>query len=98
MKTLVRNFLGMFRRFQMAMFLNVAGLSVAFAAFLILMMQVRYDYGFDRCHPKAERIFLAELCDSVMADGRVIYPGVFPRRADRLVSAYRGWDADYALR
>ena len=78
MKTLVRNFLGMFRRFQMAMFLNVAGLSVAFAAFLILMMQVRYDYGFDRCHPKAERIFLAELCDSVMADGRVIYPGAFP--------------------
>ena len=42
------------------------------------MMQVDYDRRFDRCHPKAGRIFLAELCDSVMANGRVIYPGAFP--------------------
>lgn len=36
-----------------------------------------HDHSFDRCHPKAGRIFLAELCDSVMANGRVIYPGAF---------------------
>ena len=62
----------------MAAGLNVVGLSVAFTAFLVIMMQVDYDQRFDRCHPKAGRIFLAELCDSVMANGRVIYPGAFP--------------------
>ena len=61
----------------MAAGLNIIGLSVAFTAFLVIMMQVDYDRRFDRCHPKAGRIFLAELCDSVMANGRVIYPGAF---------------------
>ena len=78
MKTLLRNFLSVLRRFRMAAGLNVVGLSVAFTAFLVIMMQVDYDQRFDRCHPKAGRIFLAELCDSVMANGRVIYPGAFP--------------------
>lgn len=61
----------------MAVGLNIIGLSVAFTAFLVIMMQVSHDHSFDRCHPKAGRIFLAELCDSVMANGRVIYPGAF---------------------
>ena len=78
MKTILRNFLSVLRRFQMAVDLNVIGLSVAFTAFLIIMMQVSYDHSFDRCHPKAGRIFLVEFCDSVMANGRVIYPGAFP--------------------
>ena len=78
MKTLLRNFLSVLRRFRMAAGLNIIGLSVAFTAFLVIMMQVDYDRRFDRCHPKAGRIFLAELCDSVMANGRVIYPGAFP--------------------
>lgn len=77
MKTLLRNFLSVLRRFQMAVGLNIIGLSVAFTAFLVIMMQVSHDHSFDRCHPKAGRIFLAELCDSVMANGRVIYPGAF---------------------
>ena len=75
MKTLLRNFLSVLRRFQMAV--AIIGLSVAFTAFLVIMMQVSHDHSFDRCHPKAGRIFLAELCDSVMANGRVIYPGAF---------------------
>ena len=78
MKTILRNFLSVLRRFRMAVGLNVIGLSVAFTAFLVIMMQVSYDHSFDRCHPKAERIFMAELCDSMMADCRVIYPGAFP--------------------
>ena len=61
----------------MAVGLNIIGLSVAFTAFLVIMMQVSHDHSFDRCHPKAGSIFLAELCDSVMANGRVIYPGAF---------------------
>ena len=36
------------RRFKLAAALNVLGLSVAFAAFMVIMMQLDYDYGFDK--------------------------------------------------
>ena len=38
MNSIVRNFVFVISRFKMASFLNVAGLSVAFTAFLILFM------------------------------------------------------------
>ena len=47
MKTILRNFVSVLRRFKMAMLLNVFGLSIAFAAFMVIMMQVNYDYTFD---------------------------------------------------
>jgi putative ABC transport system permease protein len=61
MKTIVRNFLSVLRRYQLATALNVLGLSVAFAAFMVIMMQVDYDRNFDRCHRDAERIFRVEV-------------------------------------
>lgn len=61
MKTIIRNFLSVLKRFKLATFLNVLGLSVAFAAFIILMMQVNFDLGFDRFHKKTDRIFRVEL-------------------------------------
>lgn len=48
MKTILRNLLSVLRRFKMAMLLNVLGLSIAFAAFILIMMQVEYDRNFDR--------------------------------------------------
>lgn len=36
------------KRFKMASVLNVLGLSIAFVAFMLIMMQVNYDYTFDR--------------------------------------------------
>ena len=60
MKTILRNFLSVLRRFRMATALNVLGLSVAFAAFLVIMMQVDYDRSFDGSHPGADRIFRLE--------------------------------------
>ena len=57
MKTIIRNLLGIVRRFKMATLLNVMGLSIAFAAFIILMIQLQYDWGFDRYQKNAERIF-----------------------------------------
>ena len=47
MNSIVRNFIFVISRFKMASFLNVAGLSVAFTAFLILFMQIRYEWGYD---------------------------------------------------
>lgn len=54
MKTILRNFLSVLRRFKMATFLNVAGLAVAFAAFIVILIQVNYERSFDRCHPTAK--------------------------------------------
>jgi putative ABC transport system permease protein len=52
MKTIIRNFLSVLRRFKMATVLNVLGLSVAFATFSVIMMQVQYEHSFDKCHPR----------------------------------------------
>jgi len=53
MKTLTRNFFSVLRRFKVATLLNVLGLSVAFAAFIVIMVQVSYDVRFDSPIPDA---------------------------------------------
>lgn len=58
--SLFRNFLSVLRRFKMATVLNILGLSVAFAAFIVIMMQVEYDLGFNRSIKDAGRIFRVE--------------------------------------
>lgn len=57
MKTILRNFVSVLRRFKMATLLNVLGLSIAFTAFMVILMQVDYDYRFDSCQPEANTIF-----------------------------------------
>lgn len=64
MKTIIRNFISVLRRFKVAAFLNVAGLAVAFAAFLIILIQVNYERKFDTCHPTSPRIFRLDLTGS----------------------------------
>ncbi len=57
MKTIIRNFLSVIRRFKMATLLNVLGLSVAFTAVIIILMQVDYDLNFDTNQPDADNIY-----------------------------------------
>lgn len=38
MKTIIRNFINVLRRFRMATFLNITGLAIAFAAFIIILI------------------------------------------------------------
>ncbi len=45
----------------MATVLNVAGLAVAFAAFIVILMQVRYERSFDTSYPNSDRIFRVDL-------------------------------------
>jgi len=45
----------------MATALNIAGLSVAFAAFMVIMMQLDYDWNFDKSHPDHDRIYRVEM-------------------------------------
>lgn len=61
MKAVFRNFLFVLKRFKIATLLNILGLSMAFAAFIVMMIQVRFEYRFDRCHPNAEQIFRVDL-------------------------------------
>lgn len=61
MKTIIRNFFSVLRRFKMATLLNILGLSVAFAAFMVIMMQVDYDKNFDTFHKDAATIYRVEL-------------------------------------
>lgn len=53
----LKNFLHTLRRYKAATLLNILGLAVAFAAFYILMVQVRFDLNFDRSYPQAECIY-----------------------------------------
>ncbi|WP_102408620.1 ABC transporter permease [Parabacteroides bouchesdurhonensis] len=57
MKTILRNFISVLRRFKMAAILNVLGLSIAFAAFMVIMMQWDYDQTFDRSDKHADTIY-----------------------------------------
>lgn len=61
MKTILRNFLSVLRRFKMATLLNVLGLSVAFVAFMMIMMQLDYDRNFDSCHKDAASILRIDM-------------------------------------
>ena len=63
MKTIFRNFITTLRRFRLASVLNILGLSVAFAAFTVILMQVHYDRSFDRCHSKADRTYRIEVSE-----------------------------------
>ena len=61
MNSILRNFISVVRRFKMAALLNVLGLSVAFAAFMVIMIQLDYDYGFDKFHKESDKIFRLEM-------------------------------------
>jgi putative ABC transport system permease protein len=60
MNLIVRNLLHVLRRFKLAAILNILGLSVAFAAFMVIMMQLNFHFGFDKFHKDSDKIFRLE--------------------------------------
>ena len=46
-QTILRNLFYTLKRFRTASVLNLFGLSFAFAAFIVIMMKVNYERGFD---------------------------------------------------
>lgn len=57
MFTYLKNLISSLARFKAATILNVLGLTVAFASFLIIMMQVKYDLAFDKGYATADKIY-----------------------------------------
>ena len=46
MNPIIKNLVAVLRRFKLAATLNILGLSVAFAAFMVIMIQLDYSYSF----------------------------------------------------
>ena len=57
MKTIIRNFTSIFRKFVTANLLNLLGLSLAFASFFVIMTQVNYDMGYNKSFTEHENLF-----------------------------------------
>ena len=57
MKTIIRNFASIFRKFAVANVLNLLGLSLAFASFFLIMTQVHYDLGYNKSFTEHENLF-----------------------------------------
>ena len=57
MKTMIRNFTSIFRKFVTANLLNLLGLSLAFASFFVIMTQVIYDLGYTKSFAEHEKLF-----------------------------------------
>lgn len=61
MHTVLRNFINTLCRFRLATILNLVGLALAFASFIVILIQTQHDLGFDRFHPKVDRIYRVEV-------------------------------------
>ena len=57
MKTIIRNFTSIFKKFITANLLNLLGLSLAFASFFIIMTQVNYDLSYNKSITEHENVF-----------------------------------------
>lgn len=71
MKIAFKNFLTTLRRYKTASALNIAGLTLAFTAFYVMMAQVTYDWGYNRSFPHADRIHVA--VDNIYSDHYTLY-------------------------
>ena len=74
MNPVLRNLLSVARRFKLAATLNILGLSVAFAAFMIIMIQLDYDYGFDKFHKGYDKIFRVEFSNKTTTQAVISRP------------------------
>ncbi len=57
MRIIFKNLLNTLKRFKLATIFNILGLSVALAAFTIIMIQVDYERSFDTMYSTSDRIF-----------------------------------------
>ena len=64
MKAIFLNFFFVLKRFKTSSILNILGLSVAFAVFTVVLIQVNYDLSFDRNFKKSNDIYFFNLTAS----------------------------------
>lgn len=64
MKILFKNFIILINRFRTATILSVLGLSIAFAAFMVIFMQLDFERNFDKCHSNLSSLYRFEYASS----------------------------------
>ena len=85
MKTIIRNFTSIFRKFVTANLLNLLGLSLAFASFFVIMTQVNFDLSYNKSITEHENLFRMTL---KLGPGEDDYRTTLPRPVvERLASA-----------
>ena len=57
----IKNFITLLKRYTTSSLLNVVGMSVAFAAIYLIMVQVKYDFSYDKVIPNSENIYRLEI-------------------------------------
>lgn len=98
MKTIIRNFTSIFKKFVTANLLNLLGLSLAFASFFVIMTQVNYDLSYNKSFTEHENLFRMTWS---LGDDEEGYGSTLPRPAiERLAvtsphiisyGSYQGW-------
>ncbi len=76
MKSIIRNFTSIFRKFVTANVLNLLGLSMAFASFFVIMTQVNYDLGYNKSFTEHEKLFRLTM---ELGEGMEDYGATLPR-------------------
>ncbi|MBQ3535451.1 MAG: ABC transporter permease [Alistipes sp.] len=74
MKIAFQNFISTLKRYKTASVLNIAGLTIAFIAFYILMAQVYYGFTYNSSIPDNERIYLVTTTDEKEGPCRGLAP------------------------
>ena len=55
------NIKALFRKYPVPVSLNIVGLVMAFTAFIMIMVHVRFEWNFDRCYPKSDCVFKVDM-------------------------------------
>ena len=63
MKIAYRNFVTTLRRYKASSLMNIIGLALAFTAFYIILVQVRWEAAYNRAIPDAERVYMLGTCN-----------------------------------
>ena len=74
MNPVIRNFLTVVRRYKSTVILNVLGLSIAIAAFMVIMFQLSYDRSFDKYFKDYDKIFRVEYVRNASAQANMCRP------------------------
>ncbi|MCC8173739.1 MAG: ABC transporter permease [Odoribacter sp.] len=61
---LIKNIGGIFHRFKWAGIFNIVGMSVAFVAFTLIVMQVNFELTYNGSFSKADRLYTLEINES----------------------------------
>lgn len=77
MKTAIKNLVNTLKRYRLSSVLNIVGLAAAFAAFLIIIMQIKHERTFDKVHEDSDRIFRVDRPEDEVGTYAAIVPRPF---------------------